>query len=497
MSNSYIKIPLSISYKDITRGHLSFSASQYRKLELPNRNFRLVKDFLSRPLRRSDLGIEVGSLNYIGQSTHYFLRTKALQEHSFLPDITEETAPPIMPHSFVQMNLKKGDLIISKDSNIGEIVILDKDYSNMMLSGALYKLPIKNEWKYYLLAFIKHPIFREQLDFMVPKGATIRHAKTTFLGCKIPMPNHNVEDTIRYIEILVEAIINKEILIQERQKLIIELIEEELLSNQKTQKFKFELPTINEILKTGRLDTGVYTEQIKRIRFLIENYKHGYLKIDKNNIKSGSTPTLRFIGRIGSLKHRWVTPTHCSNYGILSEERIKIIGNNNINEDCILLINRTSKGGIGEYVGIAGFYKFKDFGKGHHNQGMYRVFNYPTYKLLFILSFFNCPLMRKYCADLSIGSKMKELKIEQFLQIPFPNFPDDKQRRIAILYHNPENIYQPETFSLNNFLDLDNAFNEKAGIYELDKTAKLLKEILNKAIDYIANDKEVKIKFSI
>lgn len=31
------------------------------------------------------------------------------------------------------MNLKEGDIIISKDSNIGEIVILDKDYPNYML----------------------------------------------------------------------------------------------------------------------------------------------------------------------------------------------------------------------------------------------------------------------------------------------------------------------------------------------------------------------------
>jgi hypothetical protein len=38
-------------------------------------------------------------------------------------------------------------------------------------------------------------------------------------------------------------------------------------------------------------------------------------------------------------------------------------------------------------------------------------------------------------------------------------------------------------------------YNDKAGIYELDKTAKQLKEKLNQAIDDIINDKEVKIKF--
>ncbi len=128
-------------------------------------------------------------------------------------------------------------MIISKDSNIGEIVILDKDYPNYMLSGALYKLPV-SEKKYYLLAFVKHNIFREQLDFMVPKGATIRHAKTMFLDCKIPMPNHNAENTIKFVELITQAIINKERLIKERHSVIIELIEKELLENQNTQKIQ-------------------------------------------------------------------------------------------------------------------------------------------------------------------------------------------------------------------------------------------------------------------
>ena len=195
MSNSYIKIPNSIFFNSIIEKDYTLSSSQYMDLIMPNENFLFVKDFLKRDLQRKDLGVEVGSLNYIGQSTHYFIRTKALQSHSFLPEITPETALPIMPNTFVKMNLQEGDILISKDSNIGEVVILDKDYPNFMLSSAIYRLPILKN-KYYLLAFIKHSIFREQLDFMVPKGATIRHAKTMFLDCKIPMPNENAEKVI-------------------------------------------------------------------------------------------------------------------------------------------------------------------------------------------------------------------------------------------------------------------------------------------------------------
>ena len=232
MSNQYIKTPNTISFNTIVEKDYTLSSSQYMDLIMPNKNYKLVSDLLDRKLERKDLGAEVGTLNYIGQSTHFFVRTKALQNHTFLPEVTTETALPIMPNSFIQMNLKEGDLIISKDSNIGEIVILDKDYPNHMISGAIYRLPVTTN-KYYLLAFIKHKIFREQLDFMVPKGATIRHAKTMFLDCKIPLPNFNIDNVINYVEVLTQAIINKEKLIKERHEVILKTIEKELLSNQK------------------------------------------------------------------------------------------------------------------------------------------------------------------------------------------------------------------------------------------------------------------------
>lgn len=68
---------------------------------------------------------------------------------------------------------------------------------------------------------------------------------------------------------------------------------------------------------------------------------------------------------------------------------------------------------------------------------------------------------------------------------------------MAILYHNPKSNYNTKNLTLDNFLELDDAYNDDAGIHELDKTAKMLKSILNSVIDNIANDKEVNIKFSI
>ncbi len=213
MAKQYIDIPQYTTYKEITSKDYSFSATQYKTFCIKNSNTIPISEFLYRDLNRKDLGYEVGSSAYVEKSQYKFIKTKALQPETYLLDINKESIQDIIPSVYVECDLKQGDLLISKDSNVGEIAILDKDYPNTMLCGGIYKLPvIKN--KYYLLAFIKSEVFRQQIDFLVPRGSTIRHGKTKFLDCLIPMPNKNIEKTIQYVEILMKAIISKEIEIQ-------------------------------------------------------------------------------------------------------------------------------------------------------------------------------------------------------------------------------------------------------------------------------------------
>ena len=73
MSNSYVKTPTAISFSHIVEKDFTLSSSQYMDLVMPNEKFLFVRDFLSRPLQRKDLGVEDGSLIYIGKSTNYFL----------------------------------------------------------------------------------------------------------------------------------------------------------------------------------------------------------------------------------------------------------------------------------------------------------------------------------------------------------------------------------------------------------------------------------------
>jgi type I restriction enzyme S subunit len=455
---------------------------------------------LSRPLKRSDLGNEVGSINYIGQSPFYFLRTKALQSHTYLPEITPETALPIMPKAFIKTNLKEGDLLISKDSNIGEIVILEKDYPSYMTSGAIYKLPVTQN-KYYLLAFIKHQIFREQLDFMVPKGATIRHAKTMFLDCKIPMPNKKSAETIKFIEVLTKAIISKEKLIKERHRTILNIFEKELSENQKPNKFQFTMPTLSEINKVGRLDTSRYSSNYKRYEFLIKNYVNGSFKLSDYGYfaKRGQNLQISNIGQsfysndfINGF-YKLAVSSNFSEYSTV--EKFMYLGNpknlTTILEGDIIFSARGAQ--FGRVVVFPE--KIKNTIT-NIDSLVIQSENCTLTRSIFIAMFLNILRWNKHIYYIAItGSGANSLTQYQSDDINFPNFPSKKQKEIATLYHNANVSYKVSKCNLDNFIQTDLEFNMHAGIYELDKTAKQLKVKLNQAIDDIINDREVRISF--
>ena len=496
MSN-YIHTPKIISYNDIVEHDFSLSSSRHKKFEITNQNCKLVKDFLTRALSRKYLGVEVGSANYIGKSNHYFLRTKALQDHSYLPEITPETVLPIMPNCFVKMNLKAGDLIISKDSNIGEIVILDKDYPNVMLSGALYKLPV-NQHKYYLLAMMKHNIFREQLDFIVPKGATIRHAKTLFLDCKIPMPSENTDNVIQFMENLTQAIVNKQRLIKERHQAILAAIEKELLDNQKDI-FSYDYPSINYIQENGRMDATFYSEYYKKLIFPVLNYSYGHAPLTEQGLELKPGPSLEIKlleTRIDSdyfIKgfYRLITPKQILNTGVINKERFigtpKKIPTIKFGD---ILFGESGTGRTMVYLDDC-----NNTINNAHAHILRPIKDKCTLdKAITIRSIMQYYKEKGITDCLTVGGNGGHLSPSYFDRVFIPNFPTEKQQEITKLYHNPI-TYDVKNATLDNFLELDNEFNSQAGIYELDKTAKQLQIILNQTIENIINDEVVNIAF--
>lgn len=486
------------TYKYIIGIKYNLAPSQLMTLGSPNKNMLFVRDLLSRKLEFSDNGNEVGSVNYISRSPKYFIRAKALQKESFLPFLTEETEIPIRPQVFTNFDLKAGDLLISKDSNIGEVVILDKDLPNHTISGALYKLPVQ-ENKYYLFAFLKHKHFLNQLDLLVPKGSTIRHAKTLFLDCKIPFPNQkNKDDVVSYVELLTQAIINKEKGIRKKHQQILDKIEKELLDNQKNEEFEYQQPNLVKLKKYNRINAGFFSEYFSKSEFIIKNYHLGFSNI-KNlgfTVSRGQNLQISCIGKsVYSAKYKEgfytvIKPKHLSIYGTAFSQ--EYLGN-------AKKLKTLKAGDI--IFGAEGFDKgrsmviLKDKDKTITNiHGITINHKEGDISLSIFIKCFLDYLRKTGMTDLyAVGGNGGSLAMKYWDIIPFPNFPKNKQDQIVGLYHNLT-VY-PKHLNLKNFLEEDRKWNEKAGIVEIDKSTKRLKKQLNNVLDKIVNDEIVNLEF--
>ena len=492
----YVSTLPAVDYKTIVSNNYSFSAAQYRGFRIKNKNRKKVREFLVRPLTRNDLGVEVGSLNYIEYSPCKFLRTKGLQPHSFIPDITSESLEFVRPNAFVNCHLTEGDIILSKDSNIGEVAMLERDYPDTMLSGAIYKLPVGAD-KYYLFAFLKHPLFKEQLDYLTPKGSVIRHCKTLFLDCEIPIPNVETDATMKYIETIVKAIVTKERLITERHNEILRLIEKEIDNNQAGREFSYEMPTYSEIRELGRLDSKPYCETFKKAIFKIKNYKGGYQTIEGLGFTMSRGQNLQ-VSSIGKSIYSDIyypgfytlmLPKSFSRFGTC--EKIKYLGNPRA--------LKTLK--VGDLIfGAEGFEKGRSIVvvesssktiTNIHGITIKQVTHGNLTDAVFVKCFLD--YLRNYglIDMLAVGGNGGSLAQKYWGLIPFPVFPERLKTRIAKLYHNADADYDAVHITDSNFEARNAAFDKIAGICELDKIVKHLKLLLNSAIEKIANDEMV------
>lgn len=494
---NYIDIPIFTTLKDIINKEYTLSARQYKSLQIKNKNLYPLTFFLDRKLQKKDLGSEVGGESYVDKSPFLFIKTRALQRESYLLDMTDESVKYVMPQKFINMNLKAGDLLISKDSNVGEIVILEKDYPHAMLCGGIYKLPII-KYKYYLLAFIKSDLFRQQIEFVVPRGATIKHGKTKFLDCLIPLPNKNQESVILYIELLVQAIINKEVEIRKKYKQILLKIHRELEDNQKDKVFVFDFPTIQNIQKTGRLDSSLYTEKFKRNEFLIKNYKLGTLSLKELGfvINRGQNLQVSCIGNsIYSDKkikgfYKLIRPTNISKYGTVS--KYEYLGNKN-NLFC-LKIGDIVFGAEATFRSLAILGIDDKIITNIHgvvlSQKDTNIVEAIFVKLM--LDYYLINGLTKAYAVGGNGGSLAIIYLESIVR--FPNFPKTIKKEITSLYFNKID-YKPYNLNMEDFIEYDQNFNEKAGIYDLDLALKYLQEKLTIAIESIVNDEDVEINF--
>lgn len=493
----YIKIPSLITYKDLLNKQ-SFSPNSYKTILLRNKTLQRIRDLLSEKPQK---GEEVGSSSYVSKSPLYFIRTKALQPSYFLPVLHDsECAVPILPSSFKDIKLQRGDILISKDANIGETAYLNEDLPHSMLSGGLVRLRFPEDIRDYAFAFVKSRFFKEQIYLMVSRGATIRHAKTLWLDATIPFPSGpNQSEVIEFISLLTRAALRKEAEIKRKYDTIMRLIDKEVKDNQGPNKFNYSLPSLRDLAQTSRLDPGIYCQDYQAKQFLIRNYVHGSQDIFTSgfDVKRGQNLQVSAIGRsIYSDEYKenfykLVRPLDLSDFGTV--EKYEYLGN----PGQLQIIKRgeilfSAEGTIGKFC------VFIDVDErtitNIHGITIFRKKEEDSIESIFLGLFLGYLRTVGIFDYISVGGQGGSLAERYWRHIKIPNFSRSTKEQIAKYYFQPTDYEQPK-LNLNDFEQEDLRVTTEAGILQLDKQCKAIKTTLDIATQSVISDEGARVSF--
>ena len=492
----HLRVPSEITLADLKAKAASWSAGMYRRVEIPTNHTRSIREIIAG----YDKGSDPGSMYYLDKSTHHFIRTKALQSHSYLISRKGGAITPINPRVFEDMALADGDILLSKDSNVGECAMVDGDaWRNHTLSGGIVRLrPSIN--RHYLFSFLKHELFKTELLSMVPRGATIAHANELWLDCRIPFPAQcDADDVITYIAVLTEAVVEKEKAIRARNDEIRAQIEAELTGNQTGKAFQYSHPTLDELRTTLRLDTGLYCRGFRAFQHRVNNYRHGAITLSAMGIRSRRGPNLAVtvIGKSlysETFKLGWyelIRPVNIGEYGTLnsrewlgSPKKLPTVNRGDLILGCegfgkgrsLVLVDAPERCTT-NFHGTVLFWPGAD-----------------VWQTIFVRCFL--AYLREYRVIdwVGVGGSGGHLSPDYFDFLPFPRFPDAVRGRIARLYHHfvPQPAHKA---TLVNFVAWHREWNEGLGIWELDRELKALQRTLADVQEEIIEGRTVKLPF--
>src|ERR1700752_1546401 len=332
MHGQYSKVPQELALSEIIDNGSSLSPAHFRRVQVPNKNFEQLRDLIRKPIRGKD---QEGS-DFIEASPYYYVKTKALKDNQLLIE-TEENGclEYLRPSAFFASSnavrkLAYGDLLYcsSGAEEIGEAALVTDLGPQIIFSSHSFKIEVKDQsLKLYLLSVLKSQFCKEQLSFLVYKGATLRRGGDKFLGLRIPFPNHQQAEVIRYLSVLTEVAINKEQAIKRRHKSILEQIETELTENQLSNHFSYEFPSLKEIRAANRIDTNLFGRFFRAKEFLIKNYVFGFSSIESLGfaISRGQNLQLSAIGASIYSDANYpnfytlMLPKHLSRYGTVEK----------------------------------------------------------------------------------------------------------------------------------------------------------------------------------
>lgn len=496
---SFNQVPKEIHYRDILGKGYSLSPLMYKKIQITNTTTRRIKDLLVEG-NEYKKGNEPGSQWYVKTSNKYLIRTKALQDFSYLIYPKGDSMIPLNPKRYIEFELKHGDILLSKDSNIGETAIVNGDEcKNANFSSGIVKLNIRSEYnQYYIFAFLKHPLFKEQLTALCPKGATIQHAGDRWMECEIPFPNQKDSDTIvNWVGKCVEKIMMLEAQIALKSKEIIRLIDNELVNNQKEEEYRYEYPRLRRFTEELRLDAAIYCKEYEGKIRLIEGYKRGYWTPNEYGFSVIPGPSLEIKllkTRIDSDTYipgfyQLFLPTNLSEYGTVN--KLQYLGTKR-------KLPLLKKGDI--LFGEAGFQKGRSIVITEEVEqcttnahGLYaRQSDVDMTKSIFFRCVFDWYRNKRLIDLMAVGGSGGHFSPEYFEYIRIPKFSDEMIDQIVKLYDSEIDFIVEKDFD-----KLTNQAISALGIIQLDKQLKYLKGTLNMILEDIINDRKVDISLAV
>ncbi|PIT84468.1 hypothetical protein COU37_02980 [Candidatus Micrarchaeota archaeon CG10_big_fil_rev_8_21_14_0_10_45_29] len=439
--------PRDVELADIVSRDYILAPSSLRFFRIKNKNTKPLRGLITS----RDKGKEVGSFAYVSKSSKFFIRNKALKKgHWIIFTKGTEEIIPINPLSFINSALDEGDILISKDSNIGECAILPsaKYKQDYMISGGMNRLKIDHN-RLYIFSIMKSNFFREQIHSLTPRGATLKHAKELYLDCIIPFPNgKNAQKTKERIESLAQQIISNEQDMLSKYQMIIQLVKDELEKNQNKATFSYSYPDLIEIERTYRLDASIYCEDYKKNVFFVKNYSEGYSTLRTLGFKEkrGSSLEIKGLGARADSEtaksgfKALILPTNISEYGTL--EKIEYIG---VKKD-LVKVNRWDIvfGGEATRRLFVLCEKLEDAVTNYHGIKIYKETPEPV-ESIFIWAFLSYWKDIGVLDHIAVGGQGGHLAPEYFDYLTIPKFPSEIKKKIAHLYYNDKSedgVYQ-------------------------------------------------------
>jgi len=491
----HLRVPREVTLANMKTNAASWSAGMYRRVEIPTSHTLSIRELITG----YDKGSDPGSVFYFDRSTHYLIRTKALQAHSYRISPKGGAITPINPQIFEDMALTDGDILLSKDSNIGECAMVDgQNWRNYTLSGGIVRLkPSINH--YYLFAFLKHELFKTELLSKVPRGATIAHANDLWLDCHIPFPaQRDADDVVGYVAALAQVILEKERAIHARDEEIHAQIETELTANQ-AGKFDYRYPTRNEIARLGRFDAAIYSCEYKSKIARIQNYRRGHQLPSEAGFTITPGPSLEIkllqtrldseIPKPGF--YELLIPANISEYGTMDAVTWLGTARN-------LPLLRSGDILFGE----AGFHKGRSIvlidepeRVTTNAHGLYaRRRDGDLARSIFFRCVFNWYRRHRLIDLMAVGGNGGHFSPEYFEFVLIPKFPELVQHKICALYHN-RTLPPSRKATLADFVIWHREWNEGLGISELDRELKALQRTLTSVQEQIVEGHSVKLPF--